>query len=93
MICSCVTTNGHLKKWIASTGQIDRCDYCSVACRPTVHIERLAQHIDGVLREHYSPDPDGNGEDPTELIQRLAGVDAKIAELAQSVVHDDENYG
>lgn len=91
-ICSCATTNVHLKAWLDSNGEAGPCDACGVSGRPTVAATRLAEHIDGVVRRHYQPDTDDpDGEDPTALIRRVAGVDEDVAVRVQSVVHHDEH--
>ena len=86
MICSCVTTNAHLKAWIASNGRAQRCDSCGVSERPAVQDATLVAHIDRVFRQHYTPcldDPE-HGEDVTDLIRRHARLNP---ELAAQVAH------
>ena len=91
-ICSCATTNNHLKTWIDSNGEPRRCELCG---RPTVDGTRFAEHIDRIVRRHYTPNLDNPeyGEDPTPLIRRLAGVDDTMAARVQGIVHDDEPPG
>ena len=93
MICSCVTTNDHVKAWIDSNGQLGQCDRCGVDRRLTIDTAQLAQHIDQVIRAHYTPDMEFDGEPADQLIQRVAGVNADIAGQVQRIVHDDDNHG
>lgn len=94
-ICSCATTNAHLKAWIISNGQGQRCDACGAYGRATVPVARLAEHIDRVVAKHYAPDLDYHeyGEDASDLIQRRAGVDADMAAQVQRFARHGEHPG
>ena len=52
----------------------------------------FAEHIDQVVRRHYTPDLDDpeHGQDPTYLIRQVAGVSSTIAAQVQRILHDDE---
>ena len=93
-ICPCATTNPHLRNWIASQGIPKLCDLCGATDQSTVDSSLLAEHIDGVIRQHYTPDPDDpeHGEDPTCLIRRVAGVSTGMASEVQRVAHVDEPH-
>ena len=95
MICPCVTTNEHLKAWIRSNGRAEKCEACGSEGGQAVDIARFLEHIDYVVRKHYSPNPEEpeHGEDATELIRRLAGVDGNIAAEVQRIAHSDECPG
>ena len=49
MLCSCATTNTHLKAWIDSHGRPQLCDLCGANGRPVVDTMLLAEHIDSVV--------------------------------------------
>ena len=92
MLCSCATTNTHLKAWIDSHGRPQLCDLCGANGRPVVDTMLLAEHIDSVVRRHYTSgldDPE-YGEDAIPLIRRLAGISLDVATGVPEVVHDDE---
>lgn len=92
-VCSCVTTNESLKAWVRFNGRLEKCDFCGLAGQQTVDLVQLLEHIDSVVRRHYSPNLDNpkNAENATKLIQRLAGVGGNIAAKVQQVVHKDES--
>ena len=91
-ICVGCTTNPYLKVWIETNGAPQPCAFCGAADQPAVDTTRLVEHIDAVIRRHYSPDLD-DGEAARPLIQRLAGVSADIATRVMNVVREDEELG
>ena len=91
-ICPCATTNPHLQNWIISQGIPQSCDLCGATDRPAVDSSLLAEHIDRIIRQQYTPAPDDpeHGQDPTCLIRRVAGVSTGLAAEVQEVAHVDE---
>lgn len=95
MVCCCATTDAHLQAWIEANGRVHPCDSCGGPDRAAVHVTVLAEHIYQVVRAHYQPDLDypEDGEDPSDLIQHRAGVDASMARRVEQVARDREPPG
>lgn len=87
MICTCATTNAHLRAWINNHGEQQACSNCGAAGRLAVDATLLAKHIDRVIRRHYWPVD--HGESPLELIQRVAGVSRDTAQMVTDATDED----
>jgi hypothetical protein len=90
--CVLCTTKPDLKQWIERNGAVEGCAFCGSEGQIAVDVTRFTQHIDNVIRRHYSPD-DEEGEPATTLISRVAGISADVARLVTNITHDDERPG
>ena len=81
-ICSCATTNEHLRRWIYGNGTLGGLSDCfSGRCQSDTHAvvdgSEFADYVHRVVSENYRPSEDGEAID--SLIQRIAGVSNAIA--------------
>ena len=94
-VCCCATTDAHLQAWIEANGRVQPCDSCESPNRAVVHVTALAEHISQVFRAHYEPEFDypEYGENPSDVIQHRAGVDATMALRVGQVTRNHERPG
>lgn len=90
-ICQSCTTNAHLKDWIQAHGIADQtCVVCGNEKTTAADVIQFAEYVDAVVRKNTSmvmPDPDYEeyGEDPKELIGRVAGIAEPVAKLVMKI--------
>lgn len=104
-LCSDCVGDPEVGKWIRTNGSRARCENCGRR-RKSVSLEQLAELVDGVYRDFYSPgemeprfsrDDDHveyqqSGESPVDIVQEMLEVDYEIAEKIVGLLADAEAY-